>query len=148
MSSWPFAFALLAACLLPIQAAMNGAINRVLHQPPLVVMCSLTGSLIFMAVVAVAGRRFAVPQAAAIAAVPLWAWPAGVCGAIFLLSQPIVLPRIGAAAFTGLAVTGQVLTAVALDHFGALTLPQHTASPLRLLGAALMIAGVALVARY
>ena len=148
MSWWPVAFALFAAALLPIQAAMNGAINRALHQPPLVVMCSLSGSLLFMSAVAVAGRRLAWPGGAALAEVPGWAWPAGVCGAIFLLSQPIVLPRVGAAAFTGLAVTGQVLTAVALDHFGALHLPQHAASPLRLLGAALMVAGIVLVARF
>jgi uncharacterized membrane protein YdcZ (DUF606 family) len=35
-----------------------------------------------------------------------------------------------------------------LDHFGALDLPRHAASPLRLLGALLIAAGVALVARY
>ncbi len=148
MSLWPIGFALFAASLLPIQAAMNGAINRVLHQPPLVVVWSLTGSLLFMGLVVVIGRRFVLPENVRLADVPLWAWPAGVCGAIFLLSQPIVLPRLGAATFTGLAVTAQVLTAVALDHFGALALPQHDASPLRLLGAALMIAGIALVARY
>ena len=127
---------------------MAGAINRVLQQPPLVVMCSLTGSLLCMGTVVVLGRRYAIPNGAQLGSVPIWAWGAGVCGAIFLLSQPVVLPRIGAAAFSGLAVTGQLITAVALDHFGALHLPQHTASPLRLLGAALMIGGVALIARY
>ena len=148
MSLWPIAFVLFAAALLPIQAAMNGAINRVLQQPPLVVLCSLTGSLLFMGLVAVLGRRFVLPDGVQLADVPVWAWPAGACGAIFLLSQPIVLPRVGAATFTGLAVTAQVLTAVALDHFGALALPQHDASQLRLLGAALMIAGIVLVARF
>lgn len=148
MSLWPFAFALLAAALLPVQAAMNGAINRVLHQPPLVVMCSLGGSLVFMGAVVLVGRRFVLPAGASLGDVPLWAWPAGVCGAIFLLSQPVVLPRIGAAAFTSLVVAGQVMAAMALDHFGALHLPQHDASPLRLLGAALMIGGIVLIARY
>lgn len=148
MSAWPIAFVLCAAALLPIQAAMAGAINRSLHQPRLVVMCSLTGSLVFMAMVAALGRPLTLPTGTQLAAVPIWAWLAGVCGATFLLSQPIVLPRVGAAAFTGLAVTGQVLAAVALDHFGALALPQHSASPLRLLGATLMVAGIALVARY
>lgn len=148
MSWWPIAFALFAAALLPIQAAMNGAINRVLHQPPLVVMTSLTGSLLTMAVVAIVGRRLVLPDAAQAAAVPLWAWPAGVCGAIFLLSQPIAQPRVGAAAYTGLVVTGQVLMAVTLDHFGLLALPQHAASPMRLLGAALMIGGLLLIVRY
>jgi transporter family-2 protein len=147
MTWWPVAFALIAASLLPIQAAMNGAINRALHQPPLVVMCSLGGSLVTMLTVVVIGRRFVLPSAAAVAQAPFWAWGAGVCGAIYLLSQPVVLPRIGAAAFTGLAVTAQIVCAVTLDHFGLLGLPQHDASPLRVLGAALMIAGIVLVAR-
>ena len=47
-----------------------------------------------------------------------------------------------------LAVTGQVGTALLLDHFGALNLPAHPASPMRVLGAALIVAGMTLVARF
>ena len=87
MTLWPYAFALFAAALLPVQAALNGAINRALQQPPLVVVCSLTGSLLFIAAVAVLGGKLAWPGLGRLGAVPWWAWPAGVCGAIFLLDR-------------------------------------------------------------
>ncbi len=148
MSWWPIPFALLAASLLPIQAALNNAMNRALHRPPLVVIISVSCSLLFMVGVLLLQGRVALPSGERVAAVPWWAWPAGVCGAVFLLSQPIVLPRVGAAVYIGLTVTAQVVMALALDHFGALGVPQHAASPLRLLGAALMVGGVALIASF
>ncbi len=148
MSWWPIPFALFAASLLPIQAALNGALNRALQRPALVVMVSLSGSLLFMLAVGLGSGRLALPGASRIAAVPWWAWPGGVCGAIYLLSQPIVLPRIGAAFYIALSVGAQIGMAMLLDHFGALGLPQHTASPGRILGALLMTAGIVLVARF
>jgi transporter family-2 protein len=148
MQWWPVGFALMAASLLPIQAAMNSAINRAFDRPALVVMVSLTGSAIFMLVAGLLSGRLGLVSAARVSAVPWWAWPAGVCGAIYLFSQPIVVPRLGAAFYIGLAITGQIVSAMLLDHFGALGLAPHTASPLRVLGAALMIIGVALVARF
>ncbi len=126
---------------------MNGALSRALGQPALAVAVSLLGSLTCIAAIGAVAGRFAQFDWARAGAVPWWAWPAGVCGAVFLLSQPVVLPRVGAATFTGLAVTAQVLMAVALDQFGALGLERHPASPMRLGGAVLMIAGVALISR-
>jgi transporter family-2 protein len=45
-------------------------------------------------------------------------------------------------------VTAAVVVSLALDHFGLVGFEEHRANPWRLLGAALMIAGVALVARF
>ena len=147
MKLWPVGFALCAAALLPVQAALNSAMNRALDRPALVVLISLTGSAIFMLVVGFGTGRLGTVPAYRLLDVPLWAWPAGVCGAIYLSSQPIVLPRLGAAFYISLSVCGQILAALALDHFGALGLPQHSASPLRILGALLVTAGVVIVAR-
>jgi transporter family-2 protein len=145
---WPVLFALFAAALLPVQAAMNGAANRALDRPGLVVLISLTGSAVAVIGVGLATGRLGLVSAERVALMPWWAWPAGVCGAIYLLSQPLVAPRLGVAAFMGLSVVSQLATAMLLDHFGLMNLPQHTASPLRVLGALLMAAGVVLVVRY
>ena len=126
---------------------MNGALSRALGKPVLAVAVSLLGSLACIAAFGVAAVRLGDFDLAKAGDVPWWAWPAGVCGAVFLLSQPIVLPRVGAATFTGLAVTAQVLMALTLDQLGALGLERHPASPMRLAGAALMIAGIAMISR-
>lgn len=147
MNWWPAAFALFAASLLPVQAALNGALNRALGRPLWVVLISLSGSAIFIAATGLASGRLSLPAAERVALVPWWAWPAGVCGAIYLSSQPLVAPRLGAATYMSLSVVAQIAAALVLDHFGALNLPQHAASPLRVVGVLLMGAGVVLVAR-
>lgn len=147
MEWWPAGFAFFAATLLPVQAALNGALNRALGRPALVVLVSLSGSALCITLFGLLTGRLGFVSAARIATVPVWAWPAGACGAIYLASQPIVAPRLGAGTYMGIAVTGQIAAALALDHFGALQLPEHPASPLRVLGALLMAAGVVLVAR-
>ena len=48
-----------------------------------------------------------------------------------------LLPRLGAATVVALIVVGQMLGSLAFDHFGLLGVPQHAASPLRILGAGL-----------
>ncbi len=52
----------------------------------------------------------------------------------------------GAGLFNGLTITAGIVASVAIDHFGLMKFAQHTASPGRVGGAALMIAGVILVA--
>jgi transporter family-2 protein len=148
MQWWAMGFALAAASLLPVQGAMLAALNRALAQPPLVVLISLTGSAIFMAAAGFLSGRLVLVPAAKPSVVPGWAWPAGVCGAIYLYSQPLVIPRLGAALFVALAVTGQIIASLTIDHFGALGLPEHPVSPMRLAGAVLLVAGVVLITRF
>ncbi|WP_207919262.1 DMT family transporter, partial [Methylobacterium segetis] len=50
-----------------------------------------------------------------------------------------------AGAFNGLLITANLLTSVALDHFGWLGMRQVRAGPRRLGGAALMVAGIVLI---
>jgi bacterial/archaeal transporter family-2 protein len=56
-----------------------------------------------------------------------------------------MVPRLGAATVLALIVVGQMIGSLAFDHFGAFGIPQHSANPLRLAGAALLVLGVALV---
>jgi len=55
---------------------------------------------------------------------------------------------LGAAVYIGITVTASAIASVRLDHFGLLGFQQHSASIGRLIGAALMIAGVSLIAKY
>ena len=77
---------------------------------------------------------------------PWWAWLGGLAGSVFLLSQPVVAPKIGAGPFIGLTVTASTILSVAIDHYGWLGFPQHTASVGRIVGTGLMVVGVGLVA--
>jgi transporter family-2 protein len=83
---------------------------------------------------------------AATAARGSWlSWTGGIFGAIYIAVSIFLLPRLGAATVVALIVVGQMLGSLAFDHFGLLGVPQHAASPLRILGAGLLVLGVALI---
>lgn len=77
-----------------------------------------------------------------------WAWIGGLAGAVYGLTAILLAYRLGAATLMASVVTGQVVASVLLDHFGWLGFEVHSATVWRLLGAALMVVGVVLIARF
>ena len=49
---------------------------------------------------------------------PWWSWIGGLFGATYGLTAILLASRMGAATLTALVVTGQLICAVVLDHFG------------------------------
>ena len=74
-------------------------------------------------------------------------WTGGALGALFIIIAIFLVPKLGAATFIALFVVGQMLASLVFDHFGLFGLEKHAASPVRLAGAALLIAGVVLIRR-
>jgi transporter family-2 protein len=97
--------------------------------------------------VLVAALRDPVPSGAMIARVPWWAWSGGLFGAIFIGLAILLVPRLGGAAFVALLVTGQMMAALAFDHYGWLGIPQRPIDLPRVIGVALLIGGVVLIRR-
>jgi len=69
----------------------------------------------------------------------------GLFGAMFVATAIFMVPRLGAATVLALIVVGQMLGSLTLDQFGIVGIPQHSISPIRLIGAAFLILGVLLV---
>ena len=79
---------------------------------------------------------------------PWYAWLGGVIGAVYVVSILLLLPRLGLALSFSLIIAGQLLISLLLDHFGLLGLPVQSISAGRLLGAALLMIGVALIRKF
>jgi len=79
---------------------------------------------------------------------PWWVWTGGLLGAFFVTASIIVAPRLGAAITVALIIAGQLLVALALDHFGLLGFPERPLNGWRVLGAILLVIGVALIRRF
>lgn len=77
---------------------------------------------------------------------PRWAWLGGLFGALLILAQLYPSPAIRAASFLGVIVTVGVVFSIVLDNDRWVGFDVHPASPWRIFGAILMIAGVGLVA--
>jgi uncharacterized membrane protein YdcZ (DUF606 family)/dienelactone hydrolase len=91
--------------------------------------------------------RQALPGAAKLAVVPAWAWLGGLISIGSTIAGLTLAQRLGAGIFTAVSVTAAIATSIALDHFGLIGFRQHTASPARIAGCALMIAGLWIVSR-
>jgi transporter family-2 protein len=79
---------------------------------------------------------------------PWWVWTGGLLGAFFVISAILLVPRFGAATYLVLNLTGQMITALVLDHYGLLGLPVQRISFLRIVGAILLVLGVVLIRRF
>ena len=89
------------------------------------------------------------PSREVLRAAPWYAWFAGgLMGTIYLTGNILLAPKLGAGELVGLVVAGQLMFSVLLDHFGWIGFAQHSASPARLAGCALMIVGVFLISKF
>jgi transporter family-2 protein len=75
----------------------------------------------------------------------LVSWSGGLFGAIYIAISILLIPKLGTAAVIAFIVAGQMMGSLVFDHFGLLGLPVHPASIPRLVGAALLVAGVVLI---
>jgi hypothetical protein len=85
--------------------------------------------------------------AISVAGVPWWAWGGGILGIVYGLAVVFLAQRMGAATLIATVVTGKLICSVVVDHFALVGFQPHRASPLRITGCALMIAGLTLIAK-
>jgi len=125
----------------------NATLSKELGQP---ITSGIIVEFVVLIVLVVIGLTYGgmqLPKAGQLSHIPWWAWIGGFGGASILLTQLTIAEKIGAAPFLGLTVTAGVVMSIALDHFGWLGFDRNPAHITRLAGGALMIVGVALVAK-
>lgn len=143
----------LPALLIFIAGAMTAA------QPPTnAVLARESGSVILAAVISFAVGTAALLVVLALTQprmalaplrdVPWWAWAGGFYGAVFVAAGAYAAPRLGIASLITIAVAGQMIAAIAIDHYGAFGLDRTPISLGRVLGVLLIVGGVFLVRRF
>lgn len=134
-----------AGAMAAVQAAVNARLRQAVVSPFQAALVSFAiGTVALLAVVAVAARSW---KGTSFAGLPWWALTGGILGAGYITAAVVLAPRIGALALIALVIAGQLLTALALDHFGLLALPRVPITALRLGGAFLLLVGVLLILR-
>jgi len=131
---------------LTVQIGMNVQLRKVLGSSWSAALVSfLVGTLGLLALML--AMRTAPPSRDTLAAVPAWAWFGGLLGAFYVAISTIVAAQVGATTLLVLTVAGQLVMALVLDHFGWLGLPENPITGMRVLGVALLCAGVWLITR-
>jgi transporter family-2 protein len=131
---------------LTAQVGMNSKLRTVLQSANMAALISfLVGTAALIALLIV--MRTPLPPRGTLAAVPVWAWFGGFMGAFYVAISTVVASQLGTTSLLGLALLGQLATALVVDHFGFMGLPEHPITLTRLAGVALLGAGVWLITR-
>lgn len=141
--SW---LALLAGAAIGIQAGMNAQLGVLLKSPLLsaavtfvVACCSV------LIVVALTTRQL--PSLINVQSVPVHLWFSGAISAFGVASFYFLIPRMGVGPMMSFALTGQLLIAMLVSHFGWFDLPAKPINFSKCMGVLAMIAGIVLINR-
>ena len=140
-----YPFILVAGVLQAAGVAMNGRLDKGLVNPWLAATVSfLPIVFVFLAMFAV--RPLPLPSRMQVSDMPWWAPIGGIAGAVAVLAGLLFVDTVGAGPLNGLVITANLLTSLAIDHFGWFHMPTHRVNRARVGGAALMVVGIALIA--
>lgn len=133
----------IGACI-SLQPPINGTMAGVLGSPLLAACISISISLLVVVLVwSTLGKGAG--HLGQVKALPWWVLTGGVIGVVFVAGSVMVAPVLGIALFFVCVVAGQLLSSIAIDHFGAFGVQVKPISMMKLLGFALVLAGAALV---
>jgi transporter family-2 protein len=141
-----YAFILLGGALQTMGAPMNAQLNAALTNHWLASTVSFGVIFAFFACLFVVAPT-PLPTVRALAAMPWWAPLGGLVGAVQVYAGLTLVQRVGAGPFVGLTVSAALITSLVVDHFGLLRMPVHPIGIGRIVGAALMIGGITLIAK-
>ena len=145
MAKLLYPFILIAGVLQATGVVMNGHLNKYLVNPWLAATISFL-PIVFVFLTMLALRPLPLPERSDVAHMPWWAPLGGLTGAVAVFCGLLFVGKVGAGPFNGLLITANLLASLAIDHFGWIAMPVHKAGLARLLGAALMVAGIVLIA--
>lgn len=141
------AYYLLAVCAglgITLQTTLNGQLAKgVGGNSVAAALFSFTAGAVCLGVFSLM-RGGIVASLAAIPAQPWWSLLGGLLGAGALLSYVVLAPKIGLSALLGLAIAGQIISSLAIDHFGLMGASERPVSLVKLAGSMVMLAGLAI----
>ena len=140
-----YALTVFLGVILTVHLSMNGAVGAAIGNPRV-------GNALFWCIGAITALVIGATgwQAGALSGLrnvnPLML-TAGAMGASLVFGIAWIIPQIGAQQMTVMLLTGQILSAMFLSHFGLLGSPVQPVTVMNVVGALLMIAGVFLATR-
>ncbi|MCQ9371085.1 DMT family transporter [Corynebacterium sp. 35RC1] len=129
-----------AGFLIPWQTVANNRLRMSTGTPFSASMISFAvGTLGLLLATLAAGSLGALSSAVQL---PAWMWLGGALGVVALTGNILLFPRLGAVETVVLPTAGQILMGLFIDQFGWFQAPESHLTPLRALGAAVVMAGV------
>lgn len=138
--------ALAVGGIIPIQTAANSRLRMSVGDHPIVsALISFSTALACATVAALVLQGNPLPHFAPDAQATWWVWLGGFFGACFVIGNILLFPKLGAVQTVVLPILGQVVTGLAIDQYGLFNSPQLPVTLPRVLGALVVLAGIAFV---
>ncbi len=139
--------ALAAGMMMPTQGAINTKLASYVESPVTAAFISFfVGTIALFGYLLISGTSLNSLTNSKNA--PVIAWTGGLLGAFFVSAIAASVPRLGVALTFSLAIAGQMLITLAIDHFGFLDVPIKEISLARIFGVVLIVAGVIVIRRF
>jgi transporter family-2 protein len=145
---WIFiVWALVVGSLFPLQSGINSQLGVLVEHPARGALVSFSVGFIVLLAYSFAIRK-PWPPLSKLAKAPWWIWTGGLYGTVIVATAIILAPRLGAAVFMSLMITGQMTASMIFDHFGSVGFETRPVSALRVVGALMLIGGVILIRKF
>ena len=137
--------AMLVGAIVPVQTAINTRLRISVGSPIAATFLSFVVAAVVSSVMALLATGELVPDLAVAAAQPWWAWLGGFMGVMFIAGNIVLFPKLGPVQTVILPILGQAIMGLLIDRFGLFQSPHVAVGALRLLGALIVVLGIAMV---
>ena len=137
------AWTLLAGAGIPLIGILNSGVAKSVGNPyaaPAILFAVAT-----IVALCIALPLYGLPTLAQLSAAPKSGYVAGLLIGFYALSATLIIPRFGAASFVAFILIAQLLTSAVVDQFGLLGMVQRPVDATKLVGLAVITAGIAIL---
>ena len=137
--------AMLVGAIVPVQTAVNTRFRSSVGSPIAATFLSFIVAVVAATSISCLATATFIPDLSIPAQEPWWIWLGGFMGVMFIAGNIVLFPQLGPVQTVILPILGQVIMGLIVDRFGLFASPQVTVGALRLLGAAIVVGGIAMV---
>jgi bacterial/archaeal transporter family-2 protein len=134
-----------AGCLVGMQAPINARLGKAVGSVQAATFSFLVGTVALVLISTFVNGGLG--QLSNVGRAPSWALVGGLLGAVYVTVALIAVRTLGASGLTAVVITGQLAISVAIDRFGLFGIARQQIDVSRIVGLALLVAGVVLVVR-
>jgi transporter family-2 protein len=134
-----------AGGLVAMQAPINSMLGKTIGSLPAASFSFAIGLVALVGITFVSGEGFG--RLGEVGGLSWYYLIGGLLGAVYVTTVLISVRTLGAGGVTAATIAGQLTLSVVLDQLGVLGLAQREITPARVVGVALLAAGVVLVVR-